>query len=528
MQLMPLLLVMVVMAVDNGLRPLGADWHWPHSWVWAIAWGPVLAVLLTAWIGESIVDRRLSKGRRHRPLAASEMILRFSRWALLANHVAAVLVFNWLGAIRAVPGDLILVDELLAILPPLVGLAGLFWIHYPIERRLRDSVLIRQLDEGRPVYPTLSRGQYVVLQVRLQLLLTMVPVLLIVGIFESLNHIPAIAQGQALSWIGQVAAFVGAVSIFMFAPLLARVLLDVQPLAPGPIRADLQAVCDRHRVRMRDLLIWNTNGSMINAAVMGLIGPLRYVMITDMLLETLRREQVQAVMAHEIGHVRRHHMPWMIVSLLAAMAVGWAFVVVPMSVFASVIAAVSLTAAEAVQGASLIGQLVVGLLIFGWVSRRFERQADTFAVQHLSGLGQEPAFSSDAEMEQVPLPAPVNPIDGTQVVRPESVLAMQGALQVIAVLNTVPPDRASWRHGSILWRQRYLASIVGKPIAALPIDRVVRRIKIAAAIIVILGLPLQIWGEFRNGQISEQQNRSLEISAERPRSIDSPSPQKRS
>jgi hypothetical protein len=123
-----------------------------------------------------------------------------------------------------------------------------------------------------------------------------------------------------------------------------------------------------------------------------------------------------------------------------------------------------------------IGLLVIqaagALALFGWISRRFERQADVFAVQHLSGSGVAAAVPDSAEVPDTPGAGP-----RTAVVTGEAVGAMQSALGRIAELNTVSPERRSWRHGSIAWRQRYLGTLVGKPLESLAIDRLVRRIK---------------------------------------------------
>ena len=90
---------------------------------------------------------------------------------------------------------------------------------------------------------------------------------------------------------------------------------------------------------------------------------------------------------------------------------------------------------------------------FGWVSRRFERQADAFAVRHM------------AEGEHVDA---------------DAVGVMTRALERVATLNHVPVARRSWRHGSIAWRQDYLHSLVGTSVDVSPIDRTVTRIKAAA------------------------------------------------
>ena len=102
--------------------------------------------------------------------------------------------------------------------------------------------------------------------------------------------------------------------------------------------------------------------------------------------------------------------------------------------------------------------LAVALGLFGWVSRRFERQADTFAACHLS-------VAAEGDERRV---------------TPEAAATVAGALGTIARMEPVRTRGPSWRHGSIAWRQAYLASIVGRPVDGLEIDRQVRRIKLAA------------------------------------------------
>jgi Zn-dependent protease with chaperone function len=275
----------------------------------------------------------------------------------------------------------------------------------------------------------------------------------------------------AWSGLREAATIAAAAGVFLFSPLIARAVLDTQSLPQGPLRETLSDVCRRHRIGVRDLLLWNTNGSMINAAVMGLIAPLRYVLITDALLETLRENEVRAVMAHEIGHVRRRHMVWLVLCLLACFLLAAIAVELPLR---SIERTLHLGSAwdEPLTIFSALMQLVIGLWVFGWICRRFERQADTFAVQHLSGLGTPQAMNGH--------------------VTSESVDAMRGALETIAQLNTVDPSRHSWRHGSIRWRQRYLDSIIGKPIAALHIDRLIVGVKIASLVVLVAGVGYEI------------------------------------
>jgi len=495
----------VIMAVDSGLKPVGADWGLSDIAVTTLAIGPVLLTLLLTMLALEWCRRQLDHGRAPGSIIAAERIARFARAMIVVNHVVVVLVFGWLGTVQSFLGHVIFLDKLIAVLPPLLGLIGVWWAYYPIERRLRDAVLIRRLDDGRPIYPMPSRGGYVMLQVRLHLLLLLTPILAIVAVSECIERLADVyVPAASVEWIKGVGTLVAAAGVFIFSPLLARLLLDVHPLPPGEVREPLLEVCRRHHVRVRELLVWNTNGTMINAAVMGLIGPLRYVLITDALLQTLRQEQVRAVMAHEIGHVRRHHMPWLVGCLMASFMLATPIIELPMRGIEAMGWIRSQTVVDVLSLASTIGQLIVGLLVFGWICRRFERQADTFAVQHLSGLGEPNSTTthdSSAETSDPP-----------RSISAEAVNAMRGALDAIAHLNSIDPERPSWRHGSIAWRVRYLISIIGRPAARLPIDRTIRWIKVAVAVVLLSTASYAMYESLENGGQHSDDDASLETS----------------
>ncbi len=466
MPLYPILLILAVVAADGGLAIDVTNGRW-GSWPGLlVAMVPVLAADAVVAVVVTAALRSMRSAAGPQGIRRAERVITAARWFLLLNHAAAVLLFGWLAAVRGLLGDLVVLDELVCIAPPVVGIMGVWWVQYPLERRIRDAMLISRLDTGSPIYPMPQRWAYVMLRARSELLLLLVPVLTIVALAEVIDW--TIARPFAATWpdwVADAAKLGAAAAVFLFAPLTSRVLLHVRPLEPGPQRDSLLAVCRQHKVRVRDILLWDTHGTIINAAVMGVVGPLRYVLLTDAMLELMSKREVLAVMAHEVAHVRRHHVPWLVVALLAAVSVtiplfqlplflaeglGWSGRVPTGGASVPIWLQIALTA----------GQIAAALLVFGWVSRRFERQADTFAVGHLSGSA-----------------------DGAEVIQPEAVDSLRSALSRIAHLNHIDPRRPSWRHGSIAWRLEYLSSIIGRPIADLPIDRLVRWIKLIAALV---------------------------------------------
>ena len=194
---------------------------------------------------------------------------------------------------------------------------------------------------------------------------------------------------------------------------------------------------------------------MLNAAVVGLVGVCRYVLLTDTLVRVLPDEQSEAVMAHEIGHVRLRHMPWLfgvIVSLVLLVEA----ILSPLGTINEFGGLVHL--------GILLGVVWGGL---GWVSRRFEQQADTFAVLHFTGQSEEAGQSG------VPL---------------EAIAHVVGALRAVAWMNGDVGQRFSWRHGSIAYRCSNLEKLAGCAPGKLPIDTVVGRIKLTTVIVGVVGL----------------------------------------
>src|SRR5947208_8027930 len=80
------------------------------------------------------------------------------------------------------------------------------------------------------------------------------------------------------------------------------------------------------RFRGSDLLLWDTHGGVANAMVAGPLPWVRYVFLSDRLLEGLTPDEVEAVFGHEVGHVRHGHLLYYMAFLflsLTLLAVLW-------------------------------------------------------------------------------------------------------------------------------------------------------------------------------------------------------------
>jgi STE24 endopeptidase len=390
-----------------------------------------------------------------------------ARTSAVVVQIAAIFALGWLDAVRALVGDWILLDEALAIAPALVTFFASWMSFATIERMLWESSLVRSLDDGLPLRPARSRIAYATDQFRHGVAIILVPLAIIWAWNEAVVVLAARAGFSIDSDLSRLALsgvqFAGVILAFAVTPPLMVRIWRTVTLGPGALRTGLESMCERHRVRCRDIRVWQTDGAMLNGAVMGLFAPVRYILLTDALLESLPEEQVEAVAAHEIAHIKRHHLFWLLAALLAAIWLGGFVVMAPFDLINN---AFSLDLFDtpidwAAQGIAAVLSIVAAVLVFGVVSRAFERQADAFAVQSLSG------FES--------------PSGGPASITPEATRAMAGALGAVARLNAIPAQRFFWRHGSIDGRRRRILALQGGPVSWTRADRAARRVKVATA-----------------------------------------------
>lgn len=438
---------------DVSVQPLA-----PH-----LAWLPIPATL-ALWTVLQIAARRAAR-TLHKPggvrrIQSLYRLLDATRWASLALLVGGVFVCGWDAWLRAWLPTLPLIDELLIASPVLLTLIVTWWSMAPVERAMQELTIIRRLDEGGVVAPLPTRWQSVWQHMRFTMLLVLVPISLMIAWHDTLALAPKWlgASGQWLidntAWL----SWLGIGCILILTPLIMRVLWDTVPLSDSALRERIRAVCDAHRVRVTGPLVWRTHGSMVNGAILGVFWPARYLLLTDALLERMAPLHLDAIVAHEVAHVRKRHMLWLgIVVTASAVAAGWM-----LELFYRAFA--TETSAAAISAAATPIAFMIALAAFVFTSQRFEWQADAFSVQHLARTS------------------------GHEVIDESSAATVAATLGEVAHANGTSIDKISLRHGSIATRQRKVRALVGQPVSVVPIDRVARRIKIVAAVTLVVGL----------------------------------------
>lgn len=472
-----LLILMALMAADalDVGEPVLSGWRMPATVVGSFALLIAVNGLLVSRLARRMdvdPDRATFAADRARLVSAA------ARWITLPLFAKALFALGWLGWLREAMGNIAIVPEVLAVLPPLVAIAVTWTWYHAIDVRLRQATLIRDLDSAGASAAEWTRSRYTLWHVRHQMAMFVA----LVGVIGAWSQIVDrwLIDDASPDWLVHGLPLLGGVAALVLAPLFVRAVWDTETLASGLLRDRLTAMCDAHGVRVRDLLVWRTHGGMINAAVIGLVGRLRYIIVTDGMIERLDDNHVEAIMAHELGHIRRRHLPWILVCAIALLAALTAIAEYALAGVADLTGADLDAWSDAAYAGLEVGVFVVIVAVwaglFGIVSRQMERQADTFAAQHIASHRPEEGY-------------------GPGVIGPNAAAVVAETLRRVAALNHIPARRRAWRHGSIASRAAYLESLAGTPIDACEIDRRVRRTCIACALVLITTLALMTYAE---------------------------------
>lgn len=464
----------------------------PSSWIlvghhdvfWTLLIVLVQPVLLgaLAWLTARRAWRMLDSkpGDLQAPQLAQHHATLALRVITLVGFAADVALTRWPEWFRfsGISPWLQIVGDLIVLSPFLIGVITVWIVQYPLEQRLRQLSL--EPDAGPAPAPWPLR-RYLDFNIRHHLLIVGVPLTLILFASNLLRGYEKRLQiWSGWLWTPDVLMGLVAVSVFLMAPILLIRIWRTVPLQAGPVRQRLEALSDRIGLRCRDIMVWPSDGMLINAAVMGVAAPVRYVLLSDGLLASMSVEQIEAVFGHEAGHVRHRHMQHFLVFAL----VGWLIVagLMELMAWASINPQIALTvsplAIQVIGGAATILFWGVG---FGWLSRRFERQADRFGACCVA----PPAH-------QCTLPCSVHLGDAAPVSTGERVCSsgaaiFTSALERVALLNGIPQHERSWRHSSIGSRIRFLTSLAGDPARSIAFERMIRRIKTGMLCAAILG-----------------------------------------
>ena len=254
---------------------------------------------------------------------------------------------------------------------------------------------------ARPSYQriftrTLSARSFIAANIKINLAI-LLPWLIISFLFDlvQLAPFPQVKAFLASPWGEPLLVLLSLFGLLFFLPLAIVRLWGCTPLPPGRARDRIEAFCRGQRLQFTDILIWPLfEGRMLTAGVIGLTRRFRYLLVTPALLEATTPEEIEAVMAHELGHVKRYHLQLYLFLFLGfglLTQIGGApllMLLLSSDLFYQLIALTGkspdtiLTVVSAFILFSLM--LCYFRFVFGFFMRNFERQADLYA---LSAMG---------------------------------------------------------------------------------------------------------------------------------------------
>jgi STE24 endopeptidase len=469
--------------------------------------GGFALIVLIMGVWSRVLARHVTGENLHRSLRRFTRAMYVARLLIPAWFAAGVFALGWSHVVGKILG---LVDRwpvelpgaLLGTLPALLAWMGLWWAQYPADRALREQGMLINLDENLPINSPPGFWSYFTSSLRLQVLFTLVPVAMILLLRDitctvlwkaGVLDVATSTAGANVDLPGNIEMIVSLAAlliVFVTAPEILRRVLRTEPLPPSALRNRLEAMCRRCGLKYREILLWHTDHNMGNAAVMGIVPRVRYILLSDLLLETMTDQQIEAVFAHEVGHVVHRHMAWyavfLVIILGALIGPGhWIS-----DHFDRLVRQGSFSVL--INLGTVLASCGGFFMLFGALSRWFERQADVYAARTMQGCEQVHLSQQDTQRSLIAY-------EPNSYVGPYGAELFVSALHRVAIINNIPLDSSrryatrgtqgsvvhrlggvidflveqanNWFHGSIPTRMAYLRSLSADPARTNQFDR---------------------------------------------------------
>lgn len=248
----------------------------------------------------------------------------------------------------------------------------------------------------------------------------------------------------------------------IFMPVLVKKIWGCKPVPPGPLRDKLEADVRGLGLQVREILFWPLlGGRLITAGIVGPVPRYRYLLITPALASILDADEMASVIAHEAGHVKHNHL-WFYLLFFSGLLVGGLTIFFNLSSVATIWWGLAFPDAAASEwaGSALSIVMTIGMgfiiffgfrILFGSLSRAFERQADLYSL------------------EMMGRPGPI-----------------ASALDSISAHSGNIRDLPSWHHGSVSERIRFITAAAMNPAVGLAHHRRIRLLKSVSSASILL------------------------------------------
>ena len=346
---------------------------------------PLFAVL-QMWIARTRHCEKLPGSwlPRFRLMLISHLIV----WSIIS--ICIVSIGGWYSFAKSAsqPEIIPLVDEIILLLPALFGLIS-SW-----------AIFIYGSPEGSLSTRRTPKDIFS-LWLRMKVVMIATPVLFAFFVADALRI--SIHDNTALAisltlWIAIVSAITLCVICY---PRILLLIWNTVPLAdPSRIRR-IDGLFRDSNLKPRKVHVWNTGYSVANAAAIGIVPGSEVIVVSDLLLEHFSDEEIDAIVLHEIGHIKKHHCIRRIAMVLGPLAL----LAFDQSLSAGFHAAINNSQfANVILGPATAYLPAIGFLLYLLVItrvsfRNMEHEADQFALE--SSLHSGTSISIDTALQKL-------------------------------------------------------------------------------------------------------------------------------
>ena len=317
---------------------------------------PALVYLLGSYATRALPTDQDARMRRLYLIKRSAIIF---ECLLLIGYIYNVYLLNLpllIGkALQWVP--LIYTQHLVGIVPLIAGLMLIRLALYEVEQQVTPR--------------NWKRGEHLNVHLKF-LLLPVLPLFVYMCLLDLIAHLPFLADHTYLP-IALMALLI--FLAYTCAPLLLGFIWRTVPLADVNLRNKLHRLAAQDKIKYRDIVIWQTE-SVANAAVAGIAPWSRKIFLTEALLKHFPTDEIEAIVAHEFGHIRYKHILTYLMFLIAYFLSYAIYYIYIGQTLESIVSTSSLLPAIGL----VFFVFSYFVIIFRALSRRFEHQADLYAV----------------------------------------------------------------------------------------------------------------------------------------------------
>lgn len=364
------LAIVCALAVGHPGRPPNGSIAWPVGLTLLFAMVPPL-------LGWAAV-RRINRLEEPSRTSHGSRCVQWLAAAWTAAALAIVFLANWPGLVHACwPSNrTVLCGDALVLLPILCSWIGCWAILWPLFEHQQAAAAA----EGR--------WSFVWAQARLTIVLGWAPVLMFCAIHDSLlTALPELSSTRANFTV----FLLNLCGLLVLFPWFLSMIWETRRLPDGPLRSRLEQLARQADLKFHEILLWDTQDRIANAAVTGVLPSTRRVFLSDALLNHFSDDEIEAAFAHEMGHARLNHPFWRMAILAVPVSMLVLCTAIPVRI--------ELWAGLDPSLLLLVGVIAYLFVALGWYSRRLEHEADLWACRLLAThLGQPRALGQYLEV----------------------------------------------------------------------------------------------------------------------------------